>query len=44
MPKDAKIHLTKEECQGIYDLIDMLSGGNADKSFGWNGSDSIEDT
>lgn len=44
MAEEVKVHLTKEECRGIYDLIDELSGGNAGNCFGWNGSDSIEDT
>lgn len=44
MAEEVKVHLTKEECQGIYDLIDELTGGNVTNCFGWDGRDSIEDT
>lgn len=44
MVEKVKVHLTKEECQSIYDLIDELTGGNVTNYFGWDGSDSIEDT
>lgn len=37
------IKLTKAECQSVYNVIGMLSGGNPENVFAWNGEDSISD-
>lgn len=35
--------LTKEECEGIYEIIDILSGYNAGNAFVWDGTDDPND-
>ena len=35
--------LTTEEAQALYQLIEILSGGNAHCAFAWDGSDSMDD-
>ena len=37
------IHLTTEECRAVYELIDILSGGNAANVFAWDGTDDSTD-
>ena len=37
------ITFTHEECQAMYELIDQLSGGNAENVFLWDCTDSLAD-
>lgn len=37
------VSLTREECEAIHDLINMLSGDNARHTFNWEGDDDPAD-
>lgn len=37
------VRLTQEECEAIFETLDILSGGNADSCFGWDGTDDPTD-
>jgi len=38
-----EVSFTLEECKSLYDFLDMLSGGNPENIFAWDGTDSMED-
>ena len=35
--------LTTEEAKALYQLIEILTGGNAHSAFAWDGTDSVDD-
>jgi hypothetical protein len=37
------VTLNEDECKAIHDMISMLSGGNPENVFAWDGSDEPSD-
>lgn len=39
----SNLSFSPEEAESVYELINMLSGNNAENVFAWDGSDTLED-